>query len=76
MAPKEPIRLPLRWEFRPLQDRKNGLVTWTWNAYGQSGELRISSGRSFETFSECVDDAKRQGYQPPGADSDGVAPTG
>src|SRR5919108_186254 len=38
MAPKEPIHLPLRWEFTPEQHPRTGIVTWKWCAYTQGGK--------------------------------------
>ena len=65
MAPREPIRLALRWEFTPFRTRF-GAIRWTWQAYSQSGKLRMeSSPKSFDTFTECVEDAKLHGYQTP-----------
>jgi hypothetical protein len=65
MAPKEPIRLALRWEFTPRKNRVTGLVTWRWRAYTQGGQLAFESETSFDEFSDCVEDAKRHGYLPP-----------
>lgn len=64
MAPREPTRLALRWEFNPVQSR-SGWITWMWKAYAQSGRLQMESDKSFETFTECVEDAKLHGYQVP-----------
>ena len=65
MAPKEPIRLNLRWEFRPAQHRNTGFVSWTWHAYTQAGRVAMQSERSFDTFTDCIEDAKLHGYQLP-----------
>jgi len=67
VAPREPIRLALRWHFKPAQDTKTGFVTWTWEAYTQSGELAMESKQSFDTFTECLQDAKLNGYRSPDA---------
>jgi len=37
-------------------------VRWEWRAYTQSGNLAMQSGDSFETLTECIDDARAQGY--------------
>jgi hypothetical protein len=64
MAPKEPIQLPLRWEFTPLQHSRTGIVTWKWCAYSQSGKLEMQCQDPFETLTECMKDAKQHGYEP------------
>ena len=64
MAPRDPTRLALRWEFKPSQSR-SGWITWTWKAYSQAGRLQMESEKSFDTFTDCVDDAKLHGYQAP-----------
>ena len=61
MAPKEPIRLPLRWEFLPTQSR-DGAVLWKWRAYAQTGALTMQSEEAFETLTECMGDARERGY--------------
>lgn len=64
MAPKGPTRLPLRWEFKP-DKAPTGLIIWTWIAYSQTGVMVMTSERAFDTLTECAEDAKRHGYQPP-----------
>ena len=64
MAPRDPTRLALRWEFKPIQTPQ-GLIRWTWNAYTQWGKLQMEAGKSFETYTECGADAKLHGYQVP-----------
>ena len=61
MAPPEKLNLPLRWEFVPLQ-AENHAVRWRWRAYTQSGQLAMESDTTFETLTECMDDAKQRGY--------------
>jgi len=41
-------------------------VCWRWRAFTQSGTFHAASAESFETFSECLEDAKQHGYMPPG----------
>lgn len=62
MAPTDKIRLPLRWSFVPAQNSKDGSIRWSWRAYTQTGELAMESQGSFETFTECMNDAKTRGY--------------
>ena len=62
MAPTDKLHLPLRWSFVPAQDPKDGLIRWSWRAYTQTGELAMQSQGSFETFTDCMNDAKTRGY--------------
>jgi hypothetical protein len=62
MAPTDRISLPLRWQFVPVVAPADGAVRWTWHAYEQNGRLAQQSAQSFETLSECIDDAKAGGY--------------
>jgi len=64
MAPKEPIHLPLRWEFAPVQQPRTGIVSWRWRAYAQSGKVEMESKQIFDTLTECMNDAKQHGYEP------------
>jgi hypothetical protein len=62
MAPKDRIHLPLRWEFVPVKASQE--VVWKWRAYSQAGKLEMESAQTFETLTECMDDAKLHGYEP------------
>jgi hypothetical protein len=62
MEPTDKIRLPLRWQFVPVPERADGSVRWSWRAYEQNGKPALQSAGSFETLSECIDDAKQRGY--------------
>ena len=62
MAPNERINLPFRWSFVPAQDPRDGSIRWTWQAYTQGGKLAMQSERSFDSFTECMNDAKTRGY--------------
>jgi hypothetical protein len=62
MAPTDKPRLPFRWSFVPTQNAHDGTIHWTWRAYTQSGEVAMESKGSFESFTECMDDAKSKGY--------------
>ena len=62
MAPKEPIHLPLRWEFLPVQNARTGIISWRWRTHTQAGRLERESERLFDTLTECMEDAKQHGY--------------
>jgi len=65
MASKEPINLPFRWEFTPLPSDATGAILWKWRAYGQTGKVVVESKTSFETLTECKEDATKAGYEEP-----------
>jgi len=62
MAPKDRLQLPFRWEFAPEQDARDGSVRWRWRAYTQTGEPALEADRTFETLTDCMNDARTQGY--------------
>jgi hypothetical protein len=62
MAPSDKANLPFRWSFIPQQDPKDGSINWTWKAHTQGGTLAMESARSFDTFTECMNDARARGY--------------
>ena len=62
MAPTDKINLPLRWSFSPSQNAKDGSIRWSWRAYTQPGELAMESEESFDTLTDCMNDAKARGY--------------
>jgi len=62
LAPTERIRLPFRWQFVPVEGKKDGSVRWTWRAYTQTGSLALESERDFETLTDCMNDARLRGY--------------
>jgi hypothetical protein len=62
MAPTDKIRLPLRWQFIPVQDARDGAIHWQWRAYTQTGNLAMQSERQFETLSDCMANARDNGY--------------
>jgi hypothetical protein len=62
MAPAEKIPLPFRWQFLPVKEEHGGTVLWTWRAYAQNGAVAMESARTFETLTECVQDAREKGY--------------
>lgn len=65
MAPAERIPLPFRWQFVPGRSDKDGAIRWTWRAYSQTGELTMQSDRTYDSLTECIQDAKAQGYDRP-----------
>jgi hypothetical protein len=62
MAPTDKINLPLRWSFSPTQNPRDGSIRWSWRAYTQTGELAMESEESFDTLTDCMNDAKTRGY--------------
>jgi hypothetical protein len=62
MAPADKPQLPFRWSFIPVQNARDGSIRWTWRAYTQAGETAMESKESFYTFTECMNDAKTNGY--------------
>jgi hypothetical protein len=62
MAPTDRIQLPFRWEFVPVEDPRDRSVRWRWKAYTQAGTIALQSDVSFETLTECMDDARENGY--------------
>jgi hypothetical protein len=64
MVSKEPIHLPLRWEFAPVKTPHDGAVRWQWRAFSQTGKLEMESTQAFEMLTECMEDARLHGYEP------------
>ena len=62
MAPSDGLHLPFRWEFLAVRYAPDGSIRWTWKAYTQSGYLALEAARTFETLTECMEDARREGY--------------
>ena len=62
MAPTDRLQLPFRWSFVPESDAKDGSIRWMWRAYAQNGMQVMESEGSFETITECMDDARACGY--------------
>lgn len=65
MSPVERIYFPLRWEFIPVRTRHDRAIHWKWRAFSHWGSLAMESKVSFETLTECREDAKTYGYQIP-----------
>ena len=62
MASSDKIQLPLRWQFVPQPQPRDGSVRWRWRAYTQTGALAMEADESFETLTECMQDARERGY--------------
>jgi hypothetical protein len=62
MAPYDRLHLPFRWEFSPVRYAADGSIRWQWKAYTQSGKVAVQSDHTFETLTECMNDAREQGY--------------
>ena len=58
----ERVHLPFRWSFIPEQAARDGAIRWRWRAFTQSGDVVMESDDSFDTFTECMNDAKTRGY--------------
>ena len=54
--------LPFRWSFIPEQNPRDGSIRWKWRAFTHTGEVAMASDGAFETFTECMNDAKTRGY--------------
>lgn len=46
----------------PVESPADRSVHWKWRAYTQSGKLALESSVTFETLTECMEDAKGYGY--------------
>jgi hypothetical protein len=62
VAPREPSTFSLRWQFAPTVSTRDGSIHWHWLAYTQAGRLFARSEKEFETLTECMEDAKQNGY--------------
>jgi hypothetical protein len=62
MAPADKLHLPFRWSFIPEQDARDRSIRWSWRAYAQNGAEVMQSEATFDTITECMDDAKARGY--------------
>ena len=50
--------------FLPVQTARDRAVTWKWRAYTQTGTLSMESEQASETLTECMNDARANGYGP------------
>ena len=66
MPPDRNLRLGQTWTFR-LVNAPVQIGTWwfAWEVHDSSGNTVLKSNGSFETLSECVEDAKQNGYVEP-----------
>jgi hypothetical protein len=62
MASQDRVNLPFRWTFIPEQNPRDGSIRWTWRALTQTGDVALQSKGSFDTFTDCMNDAKAHGY--------------
>jgi hypothetical protein len=62
VAPTDRFKLPLRWQFAPVEHPADRSVRWKWRAFTQAGRLAMESDQAFETLTQCMDDAKAAGY--------------
>jgi hypothetical protein len=62
MSPTDKIRLPFRWDFFPIEDASDRSIRWRWRAYTYAGGVAMESHTAFDTLTECIDDAKENGY--------------
>jgi hypothetical protein len=65
MVPRDRTQLPLRWEFLPEENTRDKSIGWRWQAHTQTGKLSMQSEGLFDTFTECIEDAKAHGYAYP-----------
>ena len=65
MSPTDPINLPFRWHFLPVESPVDKSIRWKWRALTYAGELVMESEDTFETRTECVADATQRGYRVP-----------
>jgi len=63
VAPTDGVRLPFRWQFLPIEGPRDGMITWRWRAYTQTGSLALESAAAFDSLTECMDNARLSGYQ-------------
>jgi hypothetical protein len=64
VPPEKYLRVSYRWTFRSL-DGPAGAIWWAWTAYELNGNEALRSKASFETLTECIEDAKEHGYVEP-----------
>jgi hypothetical protein len=62
MTSTDKFRLPLRWQFVPVKEPRDGSIAWEWRAYTQAGAAAMQSQKRFETLTDCMADARNHGY--------------
>jgi len=45
-----------------VQQPRTGIVSWRWRAFTQAGTPSKESENAFDTLTECMEDAKLNGY--------------
>ena len=65
MAPVDRLHLPFRWRFVPVADPKDKSIRWMWRAYTQTGDVAFESRSDFDSLTECMDDARANGFGDP-----------
>ena len=65
MAPRDVHGFSLHWQFVPAVEGTDRAVRWRWYARTQTDKVFTKSETSFDTLTECVEDAKQHGYRPP-----------
>ena len=63
MTTTDPINLPFLWYFDTVENPLDKSIRWKWRAMSQAGELVMESKETFETRTECIEDAKARGYR-------------
>lgn len=65
MAAPDQFQLPFRWRFVPVSDPRDKSIHWIWRAYKQSGDVALESDGSFDSLTDCMADAKANGFGDP-----------
>jgi hypothetical protein len=63
MTTTDPLNLPFLWYFDAVVSPSDKSIHWKWRAMSQAGELVMQSNATFETRTECIEDAKARGYR-------------
>ena len=45
-----------------MTDPRDSSIRWKWRAFTQTGKVALESMRTFDTLTECMDEAKEHGY--------------
>ena len=62
MSKPEQLKIALTWRFTPVEAPVDKSIRWAWVAHTHSGSVAAQSNGSFETLSECTQDAASYGY--------------
>jgi hypothetical protein len=63
MTPDRNLRKPFVWRFSQVEGPA-GTWWWRWRQVDSQGNVTQESGRSFELYLECIEDARAHGYCP------------